>query len=83
LLIAAPCVIAASWLSLLWWTKALFAEFGYVAGPIFILVTISQTISYGSWAIFHIVGANPAMKSKPSSLRLSLHDLTQSLCSDV
>jgi len=43
LLIAAPCVIGASWLSLLWWTKALFAEFG--------------------WAIFHIVGANPAMKT--------------------
>jgi len=43
LLIAAPCVIAASWLSLLWWTKVLFTEFG--------------------WAIFHIVGANPAMKA--------------------
>ncbi|KAF9653141.1 hypothetical protein BDM02DRAFT_3160071 [Thelephora ganbajun] len=43
LLITAPCVIAAAWLSLLWWTKVLFAEFG--------------------WAIFHIVGANPAMKT--------------------
>jgi len=43
LLIAAPCVIAAAWLSLLWWTKALFDEFG--------------------WAVFHIVGANPAMKT--------------------
>ncbi|KAF9792434.1 hypothetical protein BJ322DRAFT_1207045 [Thelephora terrestris] len=29
LLIAAPCVIAAAWLILLWWTKALFDEFGW------------------------------------------------------
>jgi len=43
LLIAAPCVIAAAWLSLLWWTKVLFDEFG--------------------WAVFHIVGANPTMKT--------------------
>lgn len=43
LLIAAPCVIGAAWLSLLWWTKALFDEFG--------------------WAVFHIVGANPTMKT--------------------
>lgn len=43
LLIVAPCVIAASWLAMLFWIKQLYAEFG--------------------WAIFHIVGANPKMKT--------------------
>lgn len=43
LLIAGPCVIAAAWLSLLWWTKVLFDEFGYVVRTVFILVTISQS----------------------------------------
>jgi len=42
LLIAVPCILAASWLALIWWTRALYFEFG--------------------WAVFHAVGANPAMK---------------------
>ncbi|KAK0240161.1 hypothetical protein EDD85DRAFT_824515 [Armillaria nabsnona] len=42
-LIVTPCVIAASWLSILFWTKQLYEEFG--------------------WAIFHVVGANPKMKT--------------------
>jgi len=42
LLIAVPCIIGASWLALVWWTRALYFEFG--------------------WAVFHAVGANPAMK---------------------
>ncbi|KAG7092440.1 hypothetical protein E1B28_008795 [Marasmius oreades] len=42
-LIVSPCVIAAAWLALVYWMKALYAEFG--------------------WAIFHIVGANPKMKT--------------------
>ncbi|KXN82100.1 UPF0658 Golgi apparatus membrane protein C23H3.04 [Leucoagaricus sp. SymC.cos] len=42
-LIVAPCVIAASWLFMLFWIKKLYAEFG--------------------WAIFHVVGANPKMKT--------------------
>jgi hypothetical protein len=42
-LIVAPCVIAASWIAMLFWIKELYAEFG--------------------WAIFHVVGANPKMKT--------------------
>ncbi|KAK7446376.1 hypothetical protein VKT23_004228 [Stygiomarasmius scandens] len=42
-LIVAPCVIAGSWLFMLFWIRQLYAEFG--------------------WAIFHIVGANPKMKT--------------------
>ncbi|GLB34970.1 hypothetical protein LshimejAT787_0205350 [Lyophyllum shimeji] len=42
-LIVAPCVIAASWLMILFWIKQLYGEFG--------------------WAIFHVVGANPKMKT--------------------
>lgn len=42
LLIAAPCVIAAAWLSLLWWTKALFDEFGYVVRGASAFVIISK-----------------------------------------
>lgn len=42
-LIVAPCIIAASWLFMLFWIKKLYAEFG--------------------WAIFHVVGANPKMKT--------------------
>lgn len=42
-LIVTPCIIAASWLSILFWTKQLYEEFG--------------------WAIFHVVGANPKMKT--------------------
>ncbi|KAL9715138.1 hypothetical protein Ac2012v2_001798 [Leucoagaricus gongylophorus] len=42
-LIVAPCIVAASWLFMLFWIKKLYAEFG--------------------WAIFHVVGANPKMKT--------------------
>ncbi|KAF9005636.1 hypothetical protein BDQ17DRAFT_1353505 [Cyathus striatus] len=42
-LIVAPCVIAGSWLVMVFWIKQLYAEFG--------------------WAIFHVVGANPKMKT--------------------
>jgi len=42
-LIVAPCIIAASWLAMIFWIKQLYAEFG--------------------WAIFHVVGANPKMKT--------------------
>ncbi|KAK7054917.1 hypothetical protein VNI00_003380 [Paramarasmius palmivorus] len=42
-LIIAPCIIAAAWVGMCFWIKALYAEFG--------------------WAIFHIVGANPKMKT--------------------
>ncbi|KAJ3528150.1 hypothetical protein NM688_g8033 [Phlebia brevispora] len=42
-LIVAPVIIAVSWLSLLFWVRQLYMEFG--------------------WAIFHVVGANPAMKT--------------------
>ncbi|KAF9264697.1 hypothetical protein L218DRAFT_998206 [Marasmius fiardii PR-910] len=42
-LIISPCVIAAAWVAMVFWMKALYAEFG--------------------WAIFHIVGANPKMKT--------------------
>lgn len=42
-LIVTPVIIAASWLSLLFWVRELYFEFG--------------------WAIFHVVGANPAMKT--------------------
>ncbi|RDB21566.1 hypothetical protein Hypma_011588 [Hypsizygus marmoreus] len=42
-LIVAPCVIAASWVVMLFWIKQLYSEFG--------------------WAIFHVVGANPKMKT--------------------
>ncbi|KAJ8472691.1 hypothetical protein ONZ45_g16565 [Pleurotus djamor] len=42
-LIVAPCVIAASWIVMLFFVKQLYAEFG--------------------WAIFHVVGANPKMKT--------------------
>jgi hypothetical protein len=46
-------------------------------------MTISHNPIFGSWAIFHIVGANPAMKSKPSLLRLPLFDLMQLFRSNV
>ncbi|KAJ3571884.1 hypothetical protein NP233_g3456 [Leucocoprinus birnbaumii] len=42
-LVVAPCIIAASWLFMLFWIKQLYGEFG--------------------WAIFHVVGANPKMKT--------------------
>jgi len=42
-LIVAPCVIAASWLVMIFWIKQLYGEFG--------------------WAIFHVVGANPKLKT--------------------
>ncbi|KAE9400811.1 hypothetical protein BT96DRAFT_956777 [Gymnopus androsaceus JB14] len=42
-LVVTPCIIAASWLVILFWVKQLFDEFG--------------------WAIFHIVGANPKIKT--------------------
>ncbi|KAH9063453.1 hypothetical protein EDB87DRAFT_1603804 [Lactarius vividus] len=42
-LIAVPCVIAAAWLVMVFFVRALYYEFG--------------------WAIFRIVGANPAMKT--------------------
>jgi hypothetical protein len=42
-LVVTPCVIAASWLIIMFWIKQLYAEFG--------------------WAIFHIVGANPKIKT--------------------
>ena len=71
LLIAAPCVIAAAWLSLLWWTKVLFGEFGCVTGSLRLDIDFSQLL-FDSWAIFHIVGANPAMKGEPSLLHLFL-----------
>jgi len=43
LLIVVPCVIGAAWISMFFWIKQLYAEFG--------------------WAIFHVVGANPKMKT--------------------
>ncbi|KAF5331136.1 hypothetical protein D9619_005568 [Psilocybe cf. subviscida] len=43
LLIAAPCIIGASWFVMLFFVKKLYEEFG--------------------WAIFHVVGANPKMKT--------------------
>jgi len=43
LLIIVPCIIAASWLVMIFFVRALYYEFG--------------------WAIFRIVGANPAMKT--------------------
>ncbi|KAJ7582730.1 hypothetical protein C8J56DRAFT_955575 [Mycena floridula] len=42
-LIVVPCVIATSWIILIFLIKQLYAEFG--------------------WAIFHVVGANPKMKT--------------------
>ncbi|TFY72715.1 hypothetical protein EVG20_g296 [Dentipellis fragilis] len=42
-LIVTPCIIAASWLVMMWFVRTLYAEFG--------------------WAIFRVVGANPAMKT--------------------
>lgn len=42
-LVVVPCIIALAWLVLLWFVKALYAEFG--------------------WAIFRVVGANPATKT--------------------
>ncbi|KAH7916070.1 hypothetical protein BJ138DRAFT_1132286 [Hygrophoropsis aurantiaca] len=42
-LIVAPCIIAASWLFLIFWIRQLYGEFG--------------------WVIFHVVGANPKLKS--------------------
>lgn len=42
-LIVSPCILAASWLALMYWIRELFFEFG--------------------WAIFHVVGANPEMKT--------------------
>lgn len=43
LLITVPCIIAAAWLVMIFFVRALYYEFG--------------------WAIFRIVGANPAMKA--------------------
>ncbi|KAH9180534.1 hypothetical protein EDB89DRAFT_2120712 [Lactarius sanguifluus] len=43
LLITVPCIIAAAWLVMIFFVRALYYEFG--------------------WAIFRIVGANPAMKT--------------------
>ncbi|KAI0093651.1 hypothetical protein BDY19DRAFT_265502 [Irpex rosettiformis] len=43
LLIVSPVIIGVSWLSLAYWARALYFEFG--------------------WAIFHVVGANPALKT--------------------
>lgn len=42
-LVVSPVIIAVSWLSLLFWIRELYFEFG--------------------WAIFHVVGANPAYKT--------------------
>ncbi|KAN0077302.1 hypothetical protein V8E55_011157 [Tylopilus felleus] len=42
-LIVAPCIVAASWLFLIFWIKKLYEEFG--------------------WVIFHVVGANPKLKT--------------------
>ncbi|KAI6108966.1 hypothetical protein EV401DRAFT_2059749 [Pisolithus croceorrhizus] len=42
-LVVAPCIIAASWILIMYWIKALYEEFG--------------------WVIFHVVGANPKLKS--------------------
>ncbi|KAI0818605.1 hypothetical protein BC629DRAFT_1463133 [Irpex lacteus] len=42
-LIVSPVIIGVSWLSLAYWARELYFEFG--------------------WAIFHVVGANPALKT--------------------
>ncbi|KAI0699725.1 hypothetical protein BC835DRAFT_1330511 [Cytidiella melzeri] len=42
-LVVSPVIIGVSWLSLLYWARELYFEFG--------------------WAIFHVVGANPALKT--------------------
>ncbi|THH11582.1 hypothetical protein EW146_g7987 [Bondarzewia mesenterica] len=42
-LIVVPCIIAVAWVAIVWFARALYAEFG--------------------WAIFRVVGANPAMKT--------------------
>lgn len=42
-LLVAPSVIGASWITLFFWVRKLYYEFG--------------------WAIFHVVGANPRMKT--------------------
>ncbi|KAI5124554.1 hypothetical protein M0805_003076 [Coniferiporia weirii] len=42
-LIVVPCVLAASWIIMIFFVRELFGEFG--------------------WAVFHVIGANPVMKT--------------------
>lgn len=68
-LIVPPCVIGASWIVMIFWVKQLYAEFGLVAFFVHVVCITYQI----SWAIFHVVGANPKMKSKISLTRYRLY----------
>ncbi len=59
-LIVTPVIIAASWISLLFWVRELYFEFGWV---LYLLIFECGLTHQDRWAIFHVVGANPAMKS--------------------
>jgi hypothetical protein len=59
-LIVTPCVIAAAWLVILFWVKQLYGEFGSVSR---LRRWPSLTVWKISWAIFHVVGANPKTKT--------------------
>ncbi|THH01435.1 hypothetical protein EW026_g1278 [Hermanssonia centrifuga] len=59
-LIVTPVIIAASWISLLFWVRELYFEFGWV---LYLLIFECGLTHQDRWAIFHVVGANPAMKT--------------------
>jgi hypothetical protein len=61
LLIVAPCILTISWFFMLFFIKKLFEEFGLDKA---LLGRYLQLIWCHSWAIFHVVGANPKMKSE-------------------
>ena len=62
-LIVVPVVIGISWLAMMWFVRELYYEFGCVqARTLFSAQQHAHAIR--SWAIFHIVGANPAAKSE-------------------
>ena len=50
---------------MVFWIKQLYAEFGLVVLSFMLCACIIYQIS---WAIFHVVGANPKMKSNIGSI---------------
>lgn len=59
-LVVTPIIIALSWVCLVFLFRELYHEFGCVSSS---LCSSDTGLTSSSWAIFHVVGANPVMKS--------------------
>lgn len=63
-LIVAPCVLSISWFIMLYFVRQLYSEFGLAALLRFAWHNNKLILNFYSWAIFHVVGADPKMKSE-------------------